>query len=778
MEMDLGFMYAIMAFIAAVSNCLILSRVRATKFSEMIDKELSDLISFFVVFSLVDGIWGLFFSRSLMINRLGLWIFSYGFHMGSAISAYMWARYLIGYIRLEKKIRRALNLFFSVFLGLQLLFILSNLFTHKGFISNEAAEYVTGPHRAYYFFFQFAYYIIINLIVFYELFKNRGTKDKRYLNAIIYSLIPLIGGITQKIYPDGPMYSFSFMLTGVAIYTFNVTAQRETFLEEKFRRENNKLASIVGGLASDFKKVYYVDMDTGMSENFSQSDLSGNASLNAKRTPEPFGDILERRYRAGIHPDDIHIVQENLDRENVLRELSDKDSFTFNYRVIEEGRVNYNMCKVIRSDDENKGNMVIVGVFDDNERVLAELAQQEKLRKAQREAEFANQAKSRFLFNMSHDIRTPMNAIIGFTNMAQKHIDDKPTVLDCLEKVNTAGGYLLSLINEVLDIARIESGKVDIDESPVSLSAGASTVVPILKESANEKGIRFNTHYNGVDDLVVFCDELHLKQIIMNVLSNSVKYTKPGGSIDYTVERTNLPGEKYANLRFTIADTGIGMSQDFVEHIFDDFSREKNQTMSGIEGTGLGMSIVKRLVDKMGGTIQINSKLGVGTTTVIEFRFLVMTKASLDAMNEEEYDASEDDELFPGKKILLVEDNELNREIARDILEEFDFVVEEANDGSVAVEKLREVGPDYFDIVLMDIQMPYMDGYTATRTIRAFEDPAFRKLPIIAMTANAFDEDKHNAIEAGMNAHLGKPINIDELTKTLHKFLKMKYPNI
>ena len=774
MELDLGFMYAIEAFIAMISNTIILNRTRATAYKETIDKWLSLLLFFFVVFSLVDGIWGLFFSRILMISRLGLEIFTYGFHIMAAFSAFMWATYLVHYLELQGFFKRLINIFKGVLIVFQVCFILSNIFTHAAFVINENAEYVTGAQRSIYFYLQFAYYVLLNLVTFALLAKNWG-KGRKYVNAIIYSLIPLIAGIAQRIYPDGPMYSVGFMLTGIAIYSFNVTAQREEFFAEKLRTETSKLSSIVGGLSGDFQIVYYIDLDSGKYEKLSHSDFYKNDILNSVKESD-FFEKVEIMAKT-VHPEDADMIREYLSKSYIRDELKQRESFSFNYRIFKDGAYRYNMLKVIRSDLEGEENQVIIGVFDDDERVTAEKEQQEALRTARLEAEAANEAKSRFLFNMSHDIRTPMNAILGFANMAQKHIDDKSVVTDSLSKVSTAGNYLLSLINEVLDIARIESGNLELDESPMCIADSTDMIVSIMTESAKSKGLGFHYTNNVISRETVFCDRLHLEQVLMNIISNAIKYTRPGGDVFFNVDRLADSAENHASYRFTVRDTGVGMSEEFISHIFEDFSRAQSATKSGIEGTGLGMAIVKRLLDKMGGTIDIRSRLGEGSEVVIDVGFLLFDSAYSGSNAEfpevpavAEADSSEVN--LAGRRILLVEDNELNREIARDILDDFSILVEEADDGSVAVEMLKKAGPTYYDAVLMDIQMPYMDGYTATKAIRAFPDEGFAKLPIIAMTANAFEEDRQNAFAAGMNAHLGKPINFDELALTLKKCIR------
>ena len=387
------------------------------------------------------------------------------------------------------------------------------------------------------------------------------------------------------------------------------------------------------------------------------------------------------------------------------------------------------------------------------------------LREAIRTAEKASRAKSDFLFNMSHDIRTPMNAILGFTSLAQRHLDDPELLKGSLDKVASSGQHLLTLINDVLDMSRIESGKLSINvesESVVALSEQLSALVQELTDTREQV---FTHEYINLTDEYVLCDALRLKQVILNVLSNAVKYTPVGGSIRYTVEQLPSDEPEKVSLCFTVADTGIGMSPEFLARIFNEFEREQTATASGVEGTGLGMSITKSLTDLMGGDIRIDSVQGEGTTVRCFFTF---DKAAPVAAEAEAAEIA----LPAGRRVLLVDDNELNREIAMDLLEDLELEVEEAADGTEAVEKVSAAGAGYYHVVLMDVQMPKMNGYEATRRIRALPDKALASVPIIAMTANAFEEDKKNAYAAGMNAHLAKPINVDELSATLSRFLR------
>lgn len=382
------------------------------------------------------------------------------------------------------------------------------------------------------------------------------------------------------------------------------------------------------------------------------------------------------------------------------------------------------------------------------------------------EKERANNAKTTFLFSMSHDIRTPLNAILGFTDIAVRHIDEKDTVSDSLQKIKTSGGHLLDLINEILEMSRIEAGKLKITKDAMDLRDVISATEQMGRSLANPKSIDFSIKVDGLTNPYVYGDELHLKEVIINIISNAVKYTPDGGSVKYSIKQMGEAVDGTAYYRFIVADKGIGMSEEFLKHIYETFSREKTSSVSKQEGTGLGMSIVKRIVDLSGGNIDIQSQVGVGTVVTIDMPMLVMDEEAINLYTrkdevEQQSSPSKYKQVFDGKRVLLVEDNELNREIATALLNEAGLVVETADDGSNAVQKFAKDGPGYYDFILMDIQMPVMNGYEAAKGIRIL--PGGRSLPIIAVSANAFEEDRKKSLEAGMDDHIAKPINLDEL---------------
>ncbi|MCM1308746.1 MAG: ATP-binding protein [Butyrivibrio sp.] len=395
----------------------------------------------------------------------------------------------------------------------------------------------------------------------------------------------------------------------------------------------------------------------------------------------------------------------------------------------------------------------------------------EELNEALNMAESANRAKTTFLNNMSHDIRTPMNAIIGFTNLASKHLEDTNLLKSYLEKIGQSSAHLLSLINDVLDMSRIESGKVVIEEKPENLADIIQNVRNIVQTDIQSKQIELYIDADNVTDEDIYCDKLRLNQILLNLLSNAMKFTPAGGSVSLRLIQKESQSEGRASYEFRVKDTGIGMSPEFAATIFEPFTREQTATVSGIQGTGLGMSITKNIVDMMNGTIEVQSEKDKGTEFIINLSFRLLDEPKEGTRVSASEEAEKEEVSFKGRRLLLVEDNELNREIATELLSEWGFLIETAENGGEALEAVKTSEAGYFDAVLMDIQMPVMNGYEASRAIRALDNEKLANILIIAMTANAFEEDKQAALEAGMNDHVGKPIDIPALLNTLRKYL-------
>ena len=697
----------------------------------------------------------------------------------------------------------------------------------------------------------------------------------------------------------------------VILGLLNIDKQVRSEMETAVLKERTEMdailleqASLTKVLLSDYERAVYVHLGATREEDVTTVLLEDEYQLSV--IPEfsenhPFARQINLYIDTFVHPDDRNMVSEKVRREVILEKIREDLFYTVDFRTMENGEMHYAQLRFSKVGDETGEYGFVAGLHKTDMERKAEIALEEALSMAQS----ANRAKTTFLNNMSHDIRTPMNAIIGYTGLAASHIDSKDLLQDYLKKIGQSSDHLLSLINDVLDMSRIESGKMNLDEKPENLSEIMHTLRNIIQSDIKAKELDFFMDSADVTDENIICDKLRLNQVLLNVLSNSVKYTQPGGTISLRIIQKSVSENGYGEYEFHLKDNGMGMSEEFLKTIFDPFTRVQSSTVSGIQGTGLGMAITKNIVDMMGGNIDIKSAEGEGTEVTIDFKFklgeaqekfekiaeleglrslvvdddmnacksiskmlrdcgmrsewcesgrVAVVKAEeahsmgdsfrvyiidwlMPDMNGIEttrrirrivgeevpiviltaYDWSDIEEeareagvtafiskpLFPsdlhsvlekcigkeipvktkvseydfkGKRILLVEDNEMNREIATEILEEAGFTVDIAEDGDIAVEKVRHSvvngdgeGIDY-DAILMDIQMPRMDGYEATRIIRGMSLRGSH-VPIIATTANAFEEDRKAAIEAGMDEHIAKPIDIQKLKETLAKYL-------
>ena len=393
---------------------------------------------------------------------------------------------------------------------------------------------------------------------------------------------------------------------------------------------------------------------------------------------------------------------------------------------------------------------------------------EKELEKAVLEAKNANEAKTRFLFNMSHDIRTPMNAIIGFSELLEKHIDEKDKAIDYLGKIKSSSNFLLSLINYVLEMARIESGKLVLKKEVGCVTDLIESLIDVFEPGVKKKFITYSCE-TDIQHKYVIGDETKVREIFINIIGNSVKYTPEGGKISVSVKEEPFEKENYIAYRIIVEDNGIGMSKEYLPHIFEEFSREHTSTESKVTGTGLGLPIVKSLIDMMGGTIEVESQLGCGTKMTVVLPFELASEKQI--LEEKQKEKEKISDSILGKRVLLAEDNELNAEIAMTVLKENGLKAERAANGKQCMEMLKKMPEDYYDMILMDIQMPEMDGYEATKLIRNLDD-ARADIPIVAMTANAFEEDRQKALESGMNAHVSKPVDMNMLFKVMTQILK------
>ena len=463
----------------------------------------------------------------------------------------------------------------------------------------------------------------------------------------------------------------------------------------------------------------------------------------------------------------VQKYMEFFDIQTMAARLHNKESMSSEFKL-KEG--SWFLSMVVPQNYDKNGNVtsVLIANRDVTDEKMRELRQEEELREAKLKAECANKAKSSFLFNMSHDIRTPMNAIIGYADLASRHLQETEKLGRYLEKIQICGKELLSMLGNVLDLARIENNKVEMEYTVSNVHECFENCIIMFQQQAESK----NQTLSLTEQIMypyVYMDAPHLSEICFNIISNAIKYTNTGGTISCDVVQKSCEKDDWCNMIITITDNGIGMSEDFQKHIFEIFERERNSTVSHIEGNGIGMGITKKLVDLMDGSIEVKSKQGEGSIFTVT---VPCRKASKEDSMMKKKSNLRNKNCLNGVRILLVEDNEINTEIATELLMEEGCIVETANDGVACIDMIEKADADYYKMILMDIQMPVMNGYDTTLTIRKMKDTKKARIPIIAMTANAFAEDIQKVLSVGMNAHVAKPVDMNILVPTMMKCLK------
>lgn len=678
----------------------------------------------------------------------------------SGICAYIWLSFVDykvnGFMKgIELKLILAIPTFVIAFLAFTapwngLLFTIG-----EGNIYQRGTLYLFQPIITY------AYIIFAALTAVFCSSKHKLTLPRSSERAfVVFALIPIAGGLCQYFNPGLPVLNGCITMAIVYIY---IILQRE---------EGDNQRAIIEYLSNDYKMVMLVEGITGGITIYRGEHYVVDTLGKPSSSFSSFTEFVKEMAKTAVFEDDREDFIAALSQDRIEYAFRRSSEYYVDFRLCYGGEYVYCQMKLVMPDSDQIDSSMLVGYHIIDEQIKKEKQVQNELEFAREAAETANRTKSSFLFNMSHDIRTPMNAILGFANMAKKYSDDKEKVEECIDKVQTSGTHLLGLINDILDMARIESGKIEIEVEPIDVREAADRLTTILGDLARDKDIKLSVSLEDVENPYVYLDELHVNQILLNIISNAVKYTENGGKVDILIKEMLSSDKERARYRFVISDTGIGMTEEFLDHVFDSFERDKNEALAGIQGTGLGMSITKRLVDIMHGNIEVESTLGEGSTFTVDLEFKKYEgdfEALVTAEAEQEQEATEI--TLDGKRILLVDDNELNREIASEILAETGAVIEEAEDGVEAFDKVRNSEPGYYDIVLMDVQMPRMNGYESTKAIRALENEELANIPIIAMTANAFDEDREDALEAGMNEHIAKPIDVVKLFDCLRKIL-------
>lgn len=754
--------YSSVTIIAILIQLIINRDILKRKTSELTNttRAYQALVEMVLAFFVVDAIWGV---ADASRNPMAIHLVTFTLYVIMSFAVVVWTRYVVEYLEFGGKsatLLKTIGLIFGItVIALNLL----NLFIPVIYSVDDQGGYHVYSIRFIIYAIQIVLFMVTSLQSIYIALKTKGNASGRYFAVASYGTVMILATFIQLMAPTLPVYTVGFLLGGCIIHSFVIEDEKDELrkITEENLRHIERENAIINSMAQIYSSIYYitlkdrsfVQLGTIYPEIQDIIGVSGNAE-----------EAFERMYYNLIYPEYRDEARRFCDLDTLNERIKGKTSISVDFEGPTYG---WSQGVFIAGDRDEDGNCIHVfwATKDYNAEKERNLKAQQEIFDARDAAQKANEAKTAFLFSMSHDIRTPMNAIMGFTELLEKYGNDSEKRREYLEKIRKANGFLLSLVNDVLEMSRIESGKVSLLESLQNSKDVFNEITEVFKEQMKKKNISLIEGDNVIHHHI-YMDAVKIREIFLNILSNAYKYTPWGGTVTFAVEEIPTDEKGVAYYRSIIEDNGIGMSKEFLPHIFDEFAREHTSTETKVEGTGLGMPIVKRLIDLMGGTIEVESELNVGTkvTVVLKHRFEEVTPR----LEDEETEKLSVN--FEGKRILLAEDNELNAEIAMEILNDVGFIVEHAADGAECVKMIKKADADYYDLVLMDIQMPIMNGYDATRAIRGLEDAAKAGIPIVAMTANAFEEDRKNAIDAGMNDHIAKPVEIPKFIKILERF--------
>jgi len=540
--------------------------------------------------------------------------------------------------------------------------------------------------------------------------------------------------------------------------------KERSLINQKYLRQ----LEVIEGLSVNYDSIWYLDLDKDQILPYRLSERT-SALFDGQLLPHSYSNYKASYVDAWVHPEDREMVSKAIQPDYIREQLANSQTYYFNYRALVDGELQYLQ---LRLANVSRGGVsqVVMGCRRVDEEIQRQMEQQSLLAEALAKANLAINSKNTFLSNMSHDMRTPLHAIFGFTTLAKLNIDDKAEALDSLDRVETASRQLLDMIDRVLQMSALAESS-DLNEVECDLRETVGDVVSFLEPQAQEKGIAFSLDCAGLRHNLVFADQEKLRQLILNLANNALTYTNSGGRVSIRVtEQEELPNQ-YAAYHLSVEDTGIGISPEFLNKVFEPFSREKNSTLSGIHGIGLGLTIAKNIVDMMGGALSVQSTEGKGSTFTAIFRLRIRTWQS--AARKGEDGAGQG----TAQRVLLAEDNEINREIEMELLGELGFLIDPAENGQIALEKIEAAEPGYYDVVLMDLNMPVMDGWQASVAIRDLPDKKRAGVPIIALTANVLENDRRRARECGIDAHLRKPMDLALLIRTMEEVTGRKRPD-
>lgn len=715
-----------------------------------------------LAYYVVDIFWGVF---SYMGNTRLLYIDTGIYYLVLTISIICWFKYISAYLKFGRLFDKLTNIVGASFMVAEVVLLVANHFSNILFSFTSDGTY-HGYHGRYIALtIQFVLYMVVAIYTTVIAFRSYNRYRRRYITIAVYGYVTMVALFVQTLFPMLPVYSMGLMIGTCLLHVFVVEDEKADFRQEISNNQRSiieqvrKIAEYNDIIAAVGLGVWHIylkdDKEPRMQVNDKMRELLG-IGKDEKLTEEE----MYHRWYDRIDPSAIESVNDSV--QEMKHGRFSENTYIWNHPTLGDRYVRCGGNSEMAPD----GTCILSGCHADvTEIVINEEKQKADLAAAKQAAEAASQAKSQFLFNMSHDIRTPMNAIIGFSELMEKQIENKDVALDYLGKIKSSSDFLLSLINNDLEMARIESGRVTVDETLIKVDGMNNGLIDVFAERMKQKNITFECDIDVTSEYL-YLDKVKVNEVLFNLIGNAYKFTPEGGKIIYSVKESPSKKEGYGDFVVKVIDNGIGMSKDFLPHVFEVFSRERTSTETRQEGSGLGLAIVKKLVELMGGTIEVDSEPGKGSTFTMTVSYRIGAAADY---TETSYKL--DNSLISGKRVLVAEDNELNAEIILEMLADVGISADRARDGVECITMLQKSDGGPYDLILMDVQMPNLDGYSATRHIRTMDNKTLANIPIIAMTANAFEEDKQNALNAGMSSHLAKPILMEDLVYVLSEVL-------
>lgn len=758
----------------AVSFIIYNNTIRNSVLHDGREKKLRLFIVTIFVYLLTDLVWGVCIGFPLGGSETVLVISTYIVLAMTSITTYTWGKFALWYAVGGKSNNFWLELSLFVVLGVQIVLLGFNVVNNKVFYF-AGGNYVTGYGRLMIYILQGLFYLVLTVHCIFLCRKYKENKElsKRYSMISRLTVIPLAAAVLQTIFTNTPFYAVGYMLDLVLIFINIISIERREFVRDKYAGISRQQSIIIDNLSKGCTCVYMINLDTDEYEIIEPNEEYNNNVLKHLNRGDNFFDDIEIDVKRVLYEDDIAGMLEFFDKENLIRRLEEEGSISYYYRVLIENEPLFYMISLSMVDkDAYDGENMVVGIVHNVDKTMKEgLADKEQVRKMTKKAKKAEQAKLMFVENMGNDLSEYVEELIINNTIIMNNPGDTATIFEASSSNDDILKHMSEQVIELVDMGLLASNQFIVSPAPSNIKRDIMPVINRMTGFAKYRNVDFAYDIDSIGDENIIADMKCVNKIIENLITNAIKYTKEGGIAALIVEKLRYIKNDCVSYCFTISDSGIGMDKSYLDKIFDEFSRVSSSKESGIKGTGLGMTITKKLVDLLDGRMEIESQIGVGTCIRVYLTFERCTDVQYETSRVNSVDEDEIAMKLSGRKILIVDDSKTNREIAASILRQEGLEVFEAESGKAAIDILKEANEDDYDLVLMDIVMKEMDGYETTGKIRQLPNFKDKHIPIVAMTANTYDYDRQKSLEAGMDEHLTKPIKLTELFETLERLI-------